>query len=77
MASRIPGRALSKSSGNEGSRGSRGMANRGAQPGESTNEEGGDAQLPAQGKEDIRDADARGGGGASSGSSRSRDADPR
>jgi hypothetical protein len=76
MASRIPGRALSKSAGNEGSRGSRGLANRGAQPGESTNE-GADAQLPDEGKQDLRDADARGGGGAGSASSRSKDTEPR
>jgi hypothetical protein len=59
------------SPGNEGSRGSRGMANRGAQPQESTNE-GADAQLPDEGKADLREADARGGGGDSSASSRAR-----
>jgi len=59
------------SPGNEGARGSRGMANRGAQPDNSTNGRG-DDQLPDEGKEDLRGTDARGGGGDSSDSSRSR-----
>lgn len=63
---------LPHSPGNEGARGSHGAANRGAQPGESNNE-GGDAQLPDEGKEDLRsDRDAQGGGGIASNSSRSR-----
>jgi hypothetical protein len=63
----------SKSSGSEGSRGSRGEANSGAQDGTATNQ---DAE-PAGGRaaHDLRDDDARGGGGIASGSSRSRDAD--
>jgi hypothetical protein len=76
MASRIPGRARSKSSGNQGSRGSRGMANRGAEPGESTGQ-GADAQLPDEGRQDLGEADSRGGGGPGSGSSRAKDADRR
>jgi hypothetical protein len=59
------------SPGNEGSRGSRGAANRGAQPQESTNE-GADAQQPDEGKSDLRGTDARGGGGDSSASSRAK-----
>lgn len=63
---------LPHSPGNEGSRGSHGEANRGAQSGESNNE-GRDAQLPDEGKEDLRtDRDAQGGGGIASNSSRSR-----
>jgi hypothetical protein len=59
----------SKSPGNEGARGSRGQANSGAQPGNSTNQDGGRAPEPADA--DLRDAQAQGGGGAASGSSRS------
>lgn len=60
------------SPGNEGSRGSHGEPNRGAAEAESTNE-GKDAQLPDEGKEDLRsDRDAQGGGGIASDSSRSR-----
>jgi hypothetical protein len=61
----------SKSSGNEGSRGSRGIANSGAQSGTETNQEDGE---PAGGESpDLHRDDARGGGGAGSGSSRSAD----
>lgn len=60
------------SPGNEGARGSRGQANRGAQPANSTNE-GGDDRAPTGGEPDTRgDADAQGGGGLASESSRSR-----
>jgi hypothetical protein len=66
-----PGR--SRSPGNEGSRGSHGVANRGARRDEATNE-GSDATLHDEGKEDLRrDDNAQGGGGIGSGSSRSRD----
>jgi hypothetical protein len=58
------------SPGNEGARGSRGQANSGAQPANSTNE-GGNARAPEQGT-DLRDADAQGGGGVGSESSRSK-----
>ena len=72
MATKHQGQDLPHSPGNEGSRGSRGQANRGAQAEDGTNE-GGDAQLPDEGKEDLRDdPNARGGGGAGSGSSRSK-----
>jgi hypothetical protein len=65
-----PGR--SRSPGNEGSRGSHGVANRGAQGAEGTNE-GADATLPDEGKEDLRrDPDAQGGGGLGSNSSRAK-----
>ena len=57
-----------KSSGNEGARGSRGQANSGAQPANSTNQGGRDE--PAS--PDLRDADAQGGGGIASESSRSK-----
>jgi hypothetical protein len=67
-----PDKDLPHSGGNEGARGSHGEANRGAQPGESANE-GRDAQLPDEGKEDLRsDRDAQGGGGIASDSSRSK-----
>lgn len=59
------------SPGNEGSRGSTGLPNSGAQAG-NTSERGGD-QRAREGDTDLRDADARGGGGAASGSSRSQD----
>jgi hypothetical protein len=63
---------LPRSPGDAGSRGSRGEPNRGAAAGEGTHE-GRDAQLPDEGKEDLRsDRDAQGGGGISSGSSRSK-----
>jgi hypothetical protein len=58
-----------KSPGNEGARGSRGQANSGAQPGNSTNA-GGNQRAP-EADTDLRDADAQGGGGAGSPSSRS------
>ena len=60
----------SKSPGNEGARGSRGQANSGAQPGNSTQREGNE-RAPEDGSPDLRDADAQGGGGAGSQSSRS------
>ena len=60
------------SPGNEGSRGSRGQANRGAQPADGTNERGNE-RAPAAGEPDTReDPGALGGGGIGSGSSRSR-----
>lgn len=59
------------SPGNEGARGSRGQANSGAQPANSTNQDGNE-RAPEQGSPDLRDADAQGGGGAASDSSRSR-----
>jgi len=71
MAADDPKADLPRSPGNQGSRGSRGQANRGAQAAESTNQ-GADAQLPEEGREDLRGDDARGGGGAASGSSRSK-----
>jgi hypothetical protein len=55
------------SPGNEGARGSRGAANSGAQEGNSTNQ----SPLPEPAP-DLREADARGGGGAGSESSRSK-----
>ena len=58
------------SPGNEGARGSRGQANSGAQPADSTNA-GADERAPEQGS-DLRDADAQGGGGVASESSRSK-----
>ena len=73
MADNDRNQDLPRSPGNEGSRGSRGQANRGAQGAESTNEGGGDAQLPEEeGADDLRGEDARGGGGIGSGSSRSK-----
>jgi hypothetical protein len=59
-----------KSPGNEGARGSRGQANSGAQPGNSTNV-GRDERAP-EASPDLRDADAQGGGGVASESSRSK-----
>lgn len=61
----------STSPGNAGSRGSEGQANSGAQRHDSTNQR----ELPFASDEDtdLRDADARGGGGAASHSSRSQD----
>jgi len=58
------------SPGNEGSRGSRGAANSGAQPANSTNADG--ERMPVAQEPDTRDADAQGGGGIASDSSRSR-----
>jgi hypothetical protein len=58
------------SPGNEGARGSRGQANSGAQPANSTNENG-NQRAPESGAPDLREADAQGGGGAASESSRS------
>jgi hypothetical protein len=60
-----------KSSGNEGARGSRGQANSGAQPENSTNRAGNE-RAPEDGAPDLRDAQAQGGGGVASDSSRSR-----
>jgi hypothetical protein len=59
-----------RSPGNEGARGSRGQANSGAQEGNST-QRGGNDRAPEAGAPDLRDADAQGGGGAGSESSRS------
>jgi hypothetical protein len=56
------------SPGNQGARGSRGAANSGAQPGNSTNR----SALPEPESTDLRDAPAQGGGGAGSPSSRSK-----
>lgn len=64
----------STSSGNEGSRGSRGVPNSGAQEGTGTNEQG-DGPAAADEAPDTRQGDARGGGGAASGSRRSADED--
>jgi hypothetical protein len=59
----------SRSSGNQGARGSRGQANDGALP-DNGSHDGRDK--PAPQAPDLRDADAQGGGGAGSESSRSR-----
>jgi hypothetical protein len=60
------------SPGNEGARGSRGQANSGAQPVNSTNERG-NQRAPAESEPDARgDGNAQGGGGIASESSRSR-----
>lgn len=59
----------SRSSGNQGARGSRGQANDGALP-DNGSHDGHDK--PAPQSTDLRDADAQGGGGAASDSSRSR-----
>jgi hypothetical protein len=61
----------SKSPGNQGARGSRGQANSGAEPGNSTNAGGGERE-PAGASPDLRDADAQGGGGVASESRRSK-----
>lgn len=66
--------STSTSSGNEGSRGSRGIPNSGAQEGTGTNEHG-DGPSAADQAPDTRQGDARGGGGAGSGSRRSADED--
>lgn len=59
-----------KSPGNEGARGSRGQANSGAQAG---NPDGQDNERAASsGEPDLRNADAQGGGGVASDSSRSK-----
>lgn len=59
------------SPGNQGARGSRGQANSGAQPANSTNENGNE-RAPDAGTPDLRDAPAQGGGGVASDSSRSK-----
>lgn len=59
-----------KSPGNEGARGSRGQANSGAQPGNPDSQD--NERAPSAGTPDLRDADAQGGGGAASDSSRSK-----
>jgi hypothetical protein len=59
------------SAGNEGARGSRGQANSGAQPENSTNRDGNE-RAPESGTPDLRDAPAQGGGGIGSQSSRSK-----
>jgi hypothetical protein len=64
-------RANATSPGNEGARGSRGQANSGAQPDNSTNREG-NRRAPESQAPDLRDADAQGGGGVASESSRSK-----
>lgn len=64
----------STSSGNEGSRGSRGIPNSGAQDRTGTNQQG-DGPSAADEAPDTREGDARGGGGAGSGSRRSADED--
>lgn len=61
----------SKSSGNQGARGSRGAANSGAQAGNSTNEQGNERAPGAQDGPDLRQERAQGGGGIASDSSRS------
>jgi hypothetical protein len=66
-----PSRPNATSPGNEGARGSRGAANSGAQPANSTNEGGNDRAETAQ-EPDTRDANAQGGGGIASESSRSK-----
>jgi len=71
MTTQSSDKDLPHSPGNQGSRGSRGQANRGAEASDSTNE-GADAQLPADDRDLQRDPDAQGGGGISSGSSRSK-----
>ena len=63
----------STSPGNAGSRGSEGEPNSGASPQNSTQNDG-SARAREQGT-DLRDTDARGGGGAASDSSRSKDVD--
>lgn len=63
--------ASSSSGGNEGARGSRGQANSGAQPGNSTQERG-NGRAAGDGAPDLRDADAQGGGGIASNTSRSK-----
>jgi hypothetical protein len=60
-----------KSPGNHGARGSRGQANSGALPGNSTNQGGRERSADPQGP-DLRDAPAQGGGGVASESSRSK-----
>lgn len=62
------------SSGNEGSRGSRGVPNSGARDATGTNQHG-DGPSAADQAPDTREGDARGGGGAGSGSRRSADED--
>jgi hypothetical protein len=60
------------SPGNEGARGSRGQANSGAQSANSTNAHGNERAEIDDAASDLRDADAQGGGGVDSGSSRSK-----
>jgi hypothetical protein len=62
----------SKSPGNPGARGSPGQANRGAQPADSTNQGSPQPGVQQQQGPDLRKDDAQGGGGAGSGSSRSK-----
>ena len=59
-----------KSSGNEGARGSRGQANSGAQSGNPDSDP--KERESAKDTPDLRDADAQGGGGIASESSRSK-----
>ena len=59
-----------RSAGNEGARGSRGQANSGAQAGNPDAQ--GNERAPAEGEPDLRDANAQGGGGVASDSSRSK-----
>lgn len=66
--------STSTSNGNEGSRGSRGIPNSGAQDRTGTNQQG-DGPSAAEEAPDTREGDARGGGGAGSGSRRSADED--
>ena len=61
----------SRSSGNQGSRGSPGQANDGALP-DNGSHDGRDKPPAGAESPDLRDADAQGGGGAASESSRSR-----
>jgi hypothetical protein len=60
----------SRSSGNQGARGSRGQANDGALP-DNGSHDGRDKPAPGGTSPDLREADAQGGGGAGSNSSRS------
>ena len=60
----------STSPGNEGARGSRGQANDGAQAGNPDGQAG--ERAAGDGAPDLRDADAQGGGGVASDSSRSK-----
>ena len=59
-----------RSAGNEGARGSRGQANSGAQAGNPDAQ--GNERAPTEAEPDLRDADAQGGGGIASESSRSK-----
>jgi hypothetical protein len=64
------GRASAQSPGNEGARGSRGQANSGARP--ENPDDDGNERAPGSDDPDLRQVEARGGGGASSNSSRSK-----